>query len=116
MSAPLYQHVRADSVAPRLKTLSKDWPEWKFSEGTTHIVYDGNYGSERVLILSGQATIEPDDGSPSFNLGPGDGLGRRCSWWHRGGHRRGEDGTRGHEKARCTCAGKECERIYLRGY
>ena len=60
MSAPLYQHVRADSVAPRIKTLSKDWQVWKFSEGTTHIVYDGNYGSERVLIVSGQATIEPD--------------------------------------------------------
>ena len=51
---------------------------WKFSEGTTHIVYDGNYGSERVLIVSGQATIEPDDGSPSFNLGPGDAV-IRCS-------------------------------------
>ena len=74
MSAPLYQHIRADSVAPRIKTLSKDWPAWKFSEGTTHIDYDGDYGSERVLIVSGQATIEPDDGSPSFkdNVGPGE--------------------------------------------
>ena len=73
MSAPLYQHIRADSVAPRIKTLSKDWPAWKFSEGTTHIDYDGDYGSERVLIVSGRATIEPDyDGSPSFNVSRGD--------------------------------------------
>ena len=47
MSAPpLYQHVRADSVAPHIKTLSKDWQVWKFSEGTTHIDYHGEYGSE----------------------------------------------------------------------
>ena len=57
---------------------------WKFSEGTTHIDYDGDYGSERVLIMSGQATIEPDDGSPSFNVGPGDAVyfmaGFQCTW------------------------------------
>ena len=43
-----------------------------------------NYGSERVLIVSGQATIEPDDGSPSFNLGPGDAVyfmaSFQCTW------------------------------------
>ena len=84
MSAPLYQHIRADSVAPRIKTLSKDWQVWKFSEGTTHIDYDGDYGSERVLIVSGRATIEPDDGSPSFNVSRGDCIyfmaGFQCTW------------------------------------
>jgi uncharacterized cupin superfamily protein len=84
MSTPLYQHVRADSVAPRIKTLSKDWQVWRFSEGTTHIDYDGDFGSECVLIVSGQATIEPDDGSPSFNVGPGDAVyfmaGFQCTW------------------------------------
>ena len=34
--------------------------------------------------MSGQATIEPDDGSPSFNLGPGDAVyfmaSFQCTW------------------------------------
>ena len=72
MTAPLYQHVLADSVAPRIKTLAADWQVWEFAEGATHIEYDGEYGSERVWIVSGRATIEPNDGSPSFNVGPGD--------------------------------------------
>ena len=38
---------------------------------TIHIDYDGEYGSERVLIVSGRATVVPDDGSPSFTVGPG---------------------------------------------
>jgi hypothetical protein len=72
MTAPLYQHVLADSVAPRIKTLAADWQVWEFAEGATDIEYDGEYGSERVWIVSGRATIEPEDGSPSFNVGPGD--------------------------------------------
>ena len=31
---------------------------------TIHIDYDGEYGSERVLIVSGRATVVPDDRSP----------------------------------------------------
>ena len=64
------QHVLADSVAPRIKTLAADWQVWEFSEGATDIEYDGDYGSERVWIVSGRATIEPEDGSPSFNVSP----------------------------------------------
>lgn len=37
---------------------------------TIHIDYDGDYGSERVLIVSGRATITPGDGSPSFSNCP----------------------------------------------
>ena len=70
MTAPLYQHVLADSVAPRIKTLAADWEVFEFALGATHIEYDGEYGSERVWIVSGRATIEPNDGSPSFNVGP----------------------------------------------
>ena len=59
--------------------LAHTWPTW---ESETHqppivdnkvrIVYDGDYGSERVLISSGRATIIPDDGSPTITVGPGD--------------------------------------------
>ena len=62
MTAPLYQHVLADSVAPRIKTLAANWQVWEFAEGATDIEYDGEYGSERVWIVSGRATIEPNDG------------------------------------------------------
>ena len=80
MSAPLYQHihVRAGSVPPRVKTLAADWQEWNSAQegagDTIHIDYDGEYGSERVLIGSGRATVVPDDGSPSFTVGPGDAV------------------------------------------
>ena len=51
---------------------------------TIHIDCDGEYGSERVLIVSGRATVVPDDGSPSFTVGPGDAVyfmhGFRCTW------------------------------------
>lgn len=53
-------------------------------EGNIDIDYDGEYGSERVLIVSGRATVIPDDGSPSFSVGPGDAVyfmsGFRCTW------------------------------------
>ena len=58
----------ADSVAPRIETLAADWQGWKFAESATHIEYDGEYGSERVWIVSGRATIEPNDGSPSLRV------------------------------------------------
>ena len=77
----MYQHVRAELVPPRIKTLAADWQLWdsaqEGTEGTIHIDYDGEYGSERVLIVSGRATIVPDDGSPPFNVG----------------RRRGDDGS-----------------------
>ena len=68
MTAPLYQHVPANSVAPRIKTLAADWQVYSFGEGATDIEYDGEYGSERVWIVSGRATIEPNDGSPSLRV------------------------------------------------
>ena len=78
MSTPLYQHVRSDSVPPRIKALAAGWQVWDFAQegsgDTIHIDYDGDYGSERVLIVSGRATVIPDDGTPSFNVGPGDAV------------------------------------------
>ena len=44
---------------------------WQAKGDTIHIDYDGEYGSERVLIVSGRATVTPDDTkSPSFGVGP----------------------------------------------
>ena len=55
MSTPLYQHVRSDLVSPRVKTLAAGWQEWNSADegagNTIHIDYDGDYASERVLIL-----------------------------------------------------------------
>ena len=87
-SAPLYQHVRAEFVSPRITTLAADWQVWdsaqESTESTIHIDYDGDYGSERVLIVSGRATVTPCDGSPSFSVSPGDAVyfmaGFRCTW------------------------------------
>ena len=84
----LYQHLRSELVPPRVKTLAEAWQVWdSVREGvgdTIHISYDGEYGSERVLIVSGRATVVPDDGSPSFTVRPGDVVyfmhGFRCTW------------------------------------
>ena len=84
----LYQHLRSELVPPRVKTMAAAWQVWdSVQEGageTIHIDYDGEYGSERVLIVSGRATVVPDDGSPSFTVGTGDAVyfmhGFRCTW------------------------------------
>ena len=63
----LYQHLRSELVPPRVKTMAAAWQVWdSVQDGvgdTIHIDYDGEYGSERVLIVSGRATVVPDDGS-----------------------------------------------------
>ena len=47
-SAPMYQHVRAELVSPRIMTLAADWQVWdsakEGTEGTIHIDYDCDYG------------------------------------------------------------------------
>ena len=86
----LYQHLRSELVPPRVKTMAAAWQLWdSVQDGvgdTIHIDYDGEYGSERVLIVSGRATVVPDDGSPSFTVGPGDAVyfmyGFRCTYHH----------------------------------
>ena len=74
----LYQHLRSELVPPRVKTMAAAWQGWhSVQEGageTIHIDYDGEYGSERVLIVSGRATVVPDDGSPSFTVATGDAV------------------------------------------
>jgi uncharacterized cupin superfamily protein len=81
---PLYQHVRADAVAPPLRARAAGWPEWRCHDDQVRIEYDGDYASERVLVLSGRATVVPEDGSRSFTVGPGDAVyfmvGFKCTW------------------------------------
>ena len=70
----LYQHLRSELVPPRVKTMAAAWQVWDSVQGgvgdTIHIDYDGEYGSERVLIVSGRATVVPDDGCPSSPPSP----------------------------------------------
>ena len=81
----MYQHVRANLVSARFKTLASEWPTWRADGETVHIEYDGEYGSERVLIVSGRATVTPDNSNlPSFNVVRGDAVyfmhGFACTW------------------------------------
>ena len=68
-------------MTPDFRELAKTWPVW---ESATHMPpliddkvrfrYDGDYGSERILVVSGRATVIPDDGSPPVTIGPGDSI------------------------------------------
>ena len=53
-------------------------------DNKVHIKYDGDYGSERVLVTKGKGTIIPDDGSPTVTLCAGDAAylhkGFSCTW------------------------------------
>ena len=40
--------------------------------GKFHFDYNGDYETERVLIMSGEATLTPDDGSEEILIGKGD--------------------------------------------
>ena len=57
----LYQHLRSELVPPRVKSLAAAWQVWDSAQekaGDTILIdYDGEYGSERVLIVSGRATV-----------------------------------------------------------
>ena len=57
---PTNQHLRSELVPPRVKTMAAEWQVWDSAQegvgDTIHIDYDGEYGSERVLIVSGRAS------------------------------------------------------------
>ena len=87
----MFQHVRAHLVGPRVKTAALGWQIWnsehEMADATIHIDYDGQYASERVLIVSGlqgRATVTPDRGAPPFQVAAGDALylfhGFSCTW------------------------------------
>ncbi len=84
----MFQHVRAHLVGPRVKTAALGWQVWNLEHETDnktiHIMYDGEYASERVLIMSGRGTVTPDDGSAPFTVAKGDAIyffrGFACTW------------------------------------
>ena len=87
----LYTFVPASIVTPDFRELAKSWPVWESATHQPPLVddkvrfrYDGDYGSERILVVSGRATVIPDDGSPPVTIGPGDSLhlhyGFSCVW------------------------------------
>ena len=78
----LVTRVPAEEVSDEFKGLSSDWPSWDSSshepkpevENKFHFVYDGDYDSERCIVISGRATITADDGSVTVEVGPGDSV------------------------------------------
>ena len=87
----LYTFVPASIVTPDFRELAKSWPVWESATHQPPLVddkvrfrYDGDYGSERILVVPGRATVIPDDGSPPVTIGPGDSLhlhyGFSCVW------------------------------------
>ena len=72
----LYQHLRSELVPPRVKTMAAAWQVWDSAQegagDTIHIDYDGEYGSERVFIVSGRATVIPGL-APDLSF-------RKCRW------------------------------------
>ena len=82
------QHVCANLVAPPMRTAAAHWQVWnsekEMVDSHFHIDYDGDYSSERVLIMSGRATVNPDDGSAPFAVTKGDAVyffhGFSCTW------------------------------------
>ena len=128
MTAPVYQHVLANSVTPRIKTLAADWQLWEFAEGATDIEYGGEYGSERAWIVSGRGTGHYRTGGWLALL--------QCGPWRRSllperlpmhlAHSRGAsraavrlflfcwEGDQGHQEVTCDVCGCGCyEESYL---
>ena len=82
----------AADVPDDFKALATAWPLWDSKthpqkprgSGKFRFDYNGTYASERVLIMSGAATLKPTDGSPSFDIKAGDAVtfwnGFSCDW------------------------------------
>mmetsp|Transcript_56325 Transcript_56325/g.96962 ORF Transcript_56325/g.96962 Transcript_56325/m.96962 type:complete len:323 (-) Transcript_56325:429-1397(-) len=88
----LITHALASAVSANFISLAADWPLWDSEDhpqepqgsGKFPFNYNGDYATERVLIVSGRATLTPDDGSPVVTLEPGDSVffhhGFACQW------------------------------------
>lgn len=78
----------ATEVDAEFKELAETWPLWdsktdpqnpkKLACYSFHFNYNGSYQSERVLIMSGAATLKPTDGSAAIKIKAGD----RVIFWH----------------------------------
>ena len=89
---PLCTVTEAADVEAEFKELAKSWPSWDSkthpqkpkNSGKFRFDYNGEYGSERVLITSGAATLKPTDGSAAIKIKEGDRVifwnGFSCDW------------------------------------
>ena len=88
----LITHTAAEDVEDKFKETAKNWPVW---DSRTHpqappksgkflFKYNGDYETERVLIMSGKATLSPTDGSEPITIAEGDQVffhkGFACNW------------------------------------
>uniref|UniRef100_A0A7S1BDB3 (S)-ureidoglycine aminohydrolase cupin domain-containing protein n=1 Tax=Corethron hystrix TaxID=216773 RepID=A0A7S1BDB3_9STRA len=88
----LITHTPASAVTPDFVAQASDWPLWDSADhpqdppgsGKFAFNYNGDYASERVLIVSGRATLAPDDGGRRVVLNAGDAVvfhhGFACEW------------------------------------
>jgi len=88
----LITHVAAADVTDSFKETALTWPLWDSrthpqtpaKSGKFHFDYNGDYETERVLIMSGKATLSPDDGSSPITITKGDQVffhkGFACNW------------------------------------
>jgi len=82
----------AADVPAEFTALAKTWPLWDSkthpqkpkNSGKFRFDYNGTYHSERVLIMSGAATLKPTDGSAAIQIKAGDQVifwnGFSCNW------------------------------------
>jgi len=88
----LMTHVAAADVSEEYKETAMTWPLWDSrthpqtpaKSGKFHFDYTGDYETERVLIMSGKATLTPEDGSAPITITKGDQVffhkGLSCNW------------------------------------
>lgn len=89
---PLCTVTDAADVPAEFTALAKTWPLWDSkthpqkpkNSGKFRFDYNGTYHSERVLIMSGAATLKPTDGSAAIQIKAGDQVifwnGFSCNW------------------------------------
>jgi hypothetical protein len=83
---PLCTVTEAADVPAEFTELAKTWPLWDSkthpqkpkNSGKFRFDYNGSYHSERVLIMSGAATLKPTDGSAAIQIKAGD----QVTFWH----------------------------------
>ena len=88
----LITFVAAADVSETFRETATTWPVWDSrlhpqtppKSGKFHFEYNGDYETERVLVLTGKATLTPEDGSPPITISEGDQVffhkGLVCDW------------------------------------
>lgn len=88
----LITYVAAVDVSESFRETALTWPLWDSrlhpqsppKSGKFHFEYNGDYETERVLVVSGKATLTPEDGSASITISEGDQVffhkGLSCNW------------------------------------